>query len=402
MMEEDVYKKYSSHTIEELLQDNRFITSVTFPTEESDAYWSKALEDGTIDRPDYELAGHFIRSVQVRPERIRRSEIDNLWENIEIANKENLRRRKNRFRFYFSTISAIAVSFVFLYLLNALTQHEPAGPHASGIENIKAPNVRTTDIQLVLAGEETLSLAGEEARIVYHEEGIDINNRETDLKNRQPHTGRAVFNQLIVPPGKRSMLTFAEGTRLWVNAGTRVVYPAAFDRRQREIYVDGEVYLEVSPTAACPFVVKTDRLNVEVLGTSFNVMAYRNDTVHNIVLVSGAVKIQPGTEQEVTLSPNEMYLYANGTPEVRSVDVENYITWRSGAYRYESESLDVILKRLSRYYGREITYSPQVASLRCSGKLHLKDDLRLVLNSISHTAPIICHYDGERYMITNK
>jgi hypothetical protein len=402
-MIEDACKEYDLNSTEKLLQDSHFIASVTHPTEESDAYWNKALEEGVVSSKDYELAGRFIRSVQVRQENIGRNEIDNLWENIEIANKKKLRKKKNRFRLYFSTMSAVAVLLALVFILNDwIVKHNPAKVDISEIENIKAPDTPVTDIQLILAGDETLSLEGKEAEIAYRGEGIAINNRETDLKNKPPNDNRVVFNQLIVPLGKRSMLTFAEGTRLWVNAGTRVVYPATFDRKQREIYVDGEVYLEVSPDANCPFIVKTQKLNVEVLGTSFNVMAYENDTVQNIVLVSGAVKIQSETEKETILAPSEMYLYTNGMPEVKSVDVENHIAWKSGAYRYQSESLYVILKRLSRYYGKEIVYSSQAASLKCSGKLDLKDDLNLVLKSISHTAPIMWHYDGERYMITNK
>jgi hypothetical protein len=402
-MKENTHKNYNSYTIEELLQDSYFITHVTHPTEESDIYWNKALKEGMIERQDYELAKHFILSVQVPPEPVSHDDIDNLWENIEIENKENLRKKNNLFRIYFSSVSAIAVILAFLFILNGRTLRKPVDSLTSGIEKIKAPDEPVTDIQLILAGDETLTLEGKEAEIAYREEGIAINNRETDLKNNSAAgSDHVIFNQLIVPLGKRSMLTFAEGTRLWVNAGTRVVYPAVFDKKQREIYVDGEVYLEVSPDANCPFIVKTKKINVEVLGTSFNVMAYENDTVQNIVLVSGTVKIKSGTEKETILSPSEMYLYTNGMPEVKTVDVENYIAWKSGAYRYESESLDMILKRLSRYYGKEISCSPQTASLKCSGKLDLKDDLHLVLKSISHTAPVICHYDGERYMVTNK
>ncbi|MDR2118069.1 MAG: FecR domain-containing protein [Tannerellaceae bacterium] len=390
--------------VEALLQDSRFIASVMRPTEESEAYWDKVLREGIVQRHDYELACYFIRSVQIHPEPIQLPEIVSLWEDIEIRNKENLRKKKNRFRLYFSVISGAAVLWICLFTVYEWIKQRPEG-YTSGIEHIKAPESPPADIQLVLAGDETLSLEGKEAEIAYREEGIAINNRETGLKNRQtPSDGAVVFNQLIVPLGKRSMLTFAEGSRMWVNAGTRVVYPAVFDKKQREIYVDGEVYLEVSPDADCPFVVKTKKLNVEVLGTSFNIMAYGNDTIQNIVLVSGTVKIHAETEKVATiLAPSEMFLYAGGTrPEVKSVDVENYITWTSGIYQYESETLDVILKRLSRYYGKDITCSPQVARLKCSGKLDLKDDLQLVLKGISRTAPVICHYDGEQYTVTNK
>ncbi len=83
------------------------------------------------------------------------------------------------------------------------------------------------------------------------------------------------FNQLIVPNGKRSTLALEDGTKMWINAGSRVIYPNKFKKNKREIYVDGEVYMEVARDEERPFVVKTNMLDVQVLGTSFNVMAYK-------------------------------------------------------------------------------------------------------------------------------
>jgi hypothetical protein len=392
------------YTVEELLRDDRFIASVIRPAAQAEDYWNRALEEGLVQKHDYELACYFIRSVQVHPEPIRPCEIESLWEDIEIRNKKNLRRQTNRFRLYSAIVSGVAVSLLCLAVLPG-RMPQPSARHTSGIEHVKAPDVQPADIQLVLSGDKTLSLEGKEAEIAYREEGIAINNRETELEHTPAHPDSpVVYNQLIVPLGKRSMLTFAEGSRMWVNAGTRVVYPAVFGKEQREIYVDGEAYIEVSPASGCPFVVRTKELSVEALGTSFNVMAYENDTVRNIVLVSGAVKIHPGAgRQEAILAPNEMYLSSGGLlPEVKKVNVDNYIAWKSGAYQYESETMDVILKRLSRYYGMKIEYSGRVALLRCSGKLDLKDDLRSVLEGISRTAPIICRRDGEHYTVTNK
>jgi ferric-dicitrate binding protein FerR (iron transport regulator) len=332
-------KKTHSYTVEELLQDSCFIASVTHPGEESETFGNKAPEDGMVDRQVYEIARYFICSVQMSPEPVLQSEIVGLWENIEIANKCNLQKSKAKFRFYLSAVAGIAVMLILALMLRHGVNFRPSESYGN--------------------------------------------------------------MELIVPPGKRSTLTFAEGSRMWVNAGTRVVYPAVFDKRQRKIYVDGEVYLEVATDEDCPFVVKTKTLNVEALGTSFNVAAYESDSVRNIVLVSGAVRVHADSSHDVILAPNEMYSWSDGSAEVKPVDVANHIAWKSGVYQYQSESLEVILKRLSRYYGQEIICSPQAAYLKCSGKLDLKDDLQQVLEGISQTAPVICSNDGGKYIITN-
>ena len=81
----------------------------------------------------------------------------------------------------------------------------------------------------------------------------------------------------IVPVGRRSSITFADGTRLWVNSGSKVVYPVKFAKEKREIFVEGEIYLHVSRDEQKPFIVKTHQMDIKVLGTQFNVTAYENE-----------------------------------------------------------------------------------------------------------------------------
>jgi ferric-dicitrate binding protein FerR (iron transport regulator) len=301
-------------------------------------------------------------------------------------------------------MTGIVAVFAVLLVWNYMPGKSSVKTLVYSIEDVNVPETAATDIQLILAGNETVSLEGKDAEIAYKEDGIEINGQGASMKKEQTLPEQSVTsNQLIVPKGKRSMLSFAEGSRIWVNAGTRIVYPAVFDKKKREIYVDGEAYLEVSRNEDCPFLVKTKDFNVEVLGTSFNIMAYETDTVQNVVLVSGIVKIlAEDHKQETVLSPNEMYANSKGSSEVKTVDVEDYISWKSGIYRYDSENLGTILKRLSRYYGQEISCGPQSAGLKCSGKLDLKDELETVLNGIAQTAPVVCQYSDGKYVITNQ
>jgi hypothetical protein len=389
--------------VDDLLQDDYFVTSAIRPTQDSEGFWMEAVRNGALDAYEYKLACYIIHSVQVRPERIEQQEVSGLWEDIEIANKGNLMRRKYRFHFYLSAVTGIVAVWAIVFGLSHLRDKSPVETSAYHIEDIKAPDTPVTDIQLVLADNQTLALEGKDAKIAYNEEGIEINDEKATVEKEPVDSDQPVtYNQLIVPKGKRSTLIFADGSRLWVNAGTRIVYPVTFDKKKREIYVDGEAFLDVSRNEDCPFLVKTKGFHVEVLGTSFNITAYEKDSMQSVVLVSGAVKINSAEEKETILTPNEMYTNVNGSPEVKTVDVEAYISWKSGLYKYESETLGVILTRLSRYYGQEISCSPQSAYLKCSGKLDLKDELAVVLNGIAQTAPVVCNYKEGKYLITNK
>lgn len=399
------YNKYKSFTAEELLQDDYFITSMTNPTKESDEFWQKVIEHEIISEDDYTQACYYISSLGVKSEPITQNEIFTLWEDIEVSNKYNLKKKKRKLFLYYSAASSIAAVLIILFFLFRYDYKEEniiAQPFS--IEEIKAPDTQVKDIRLILANKETVSLTGKEAEIAYHENGIAIKNHHTELKKDPITTDPSqTYNQLIVPQGKRSLLTFAEGSKIWINAGSRVVYPVNFDKYKREIYVDGEVYLDITQNKNCPFIVKTKDFEIEVLGTSFNITAYEKDTIQSIVLVSGVVKINRDDTHEMVLSPNQMYTSSrNGIYGIKKVNVEDYTLWRKGLYQYESEPLGMILKRLSRYYGQEIVCSPQAAQLQCSGKLDMKDDLEIVLSGISKTAPIVYSFENERYSIRVK
>lgn len=398
---ENINYRYKGFSAEDLLLDDYFIDSMTNPTVESDAFWKKVVRDGILSSTDYQQACYLFDSIQVQPEAISGEEIDLLWENIRRTNHTlKHQKKKKRSYFFFWVISSVASFFLLLYAYRELVSPTSEMDISSAIEHVVASTGAATDVQLILADNELITFDEKEVDITYDNENIAVN--DTKLKKQTHDDKRVVYNQLIVPKGKRSTLTFEDGSKIWVNAGTRVVYPVAFADSEREIYIDGEAFLDITHNENRPFIVKSKDFQVEVLGTSFNFMAYESDNVHHVVLVSGTVKVKSESAREAMLSPNEMFLYENNTSSIQKVNVDDYISWKTGMYQYKSERLDVIMKRLSRYYGEEIDCKPEVAHLKCSGKLDLKDDLNIVLKGISQTAPINYKKENERYMIVNK
>ena len=195
----------------------------------------------------------------------------------------------------------------------------------------------------------------------------------------------------------------AHNTQIWANSGTRLVYPSQFTADKREIFVDGEIFIDVKPDHKRPFIVQTGDMNVRVLGTRFNVQAYHADEQKRVVLQSGSVKISSNTSKdEILLKPAEMY-EATGTGSiVKPVNVNNYISWVDGIYICESERLDFILTRLSRYYGKEIVVDERAAKLKCNGKLDLKDNLNDVLQILQYIVPIEHTKENNIYSVTYK
>lgn len=210
------------------------------------------------------------------------------------------------------------------------------------------------------------------------------------------------INQLIVPKGRRADITFSDGTRMYVNAGTRVFYPSVFKADKREILVEGEVYLDVAKDASRPFIVKTSGFDVKVLGTQFNVCAYKEDASASVVLVDGRVEVNAGKRDKSVLSPNQMIEINDQGTEVKEVDVFEYICWKDNMMMLNDRKLGETLDRLSRYYGRAIWYNEEVGNIPISGKLDLREHMEDVVGILCQSLFLQYKTDANNNVIISK
>ena len=386
-------EKYSTYSFEDFLQDNFFIESIKRPTEESLLFWNRFLEDYPEQSETYHAAQMFLEDL-MRPQ-ISNQEVNDIRENIRMNIESTVQKGKIRKIIYYST--AVAASIAIL-MLSSIFFFQKNGDRddimAYVINNVDSIS-DSKDIRLMLSEEKTLVLQGAEPVINYDSAGILTNSEKISKDDI------ASYNKLIVPHGKRSVLSLHDGTKIWVNSGTTIVYPVEFDKNQREIYVNGEIFLAVAHDAGRPFTVRTNDLRIQVLGTRFNVQAYSSDEQSTVALESGLVKISSGKSADgVLLKPNKIYEQNKaGHSSVKDADIGKYTSWIYGMYTYESEHLGVILKRLERYYGKEIVAGASVSGLKCSGDLDLKENIEDVLSVISRTAPVKYINDGEKYII---
>lgn len=319
-------------------------------------------------------------------------ELDDLWRRVEEqVSIEKRKRSRRRVLHIATTVAAAAVLCCVYWLGHRLI---PDGREDDSIVDFaqyaQAPEAVGEDIRLLMPGREEVDVKATDARIVHSQNGTVVVNSDT-IGRRQPQQAEAEaeFCQLIIPKGRRTQLTLADGTRLWANSGTRVVYPVRFERHRREIYVEGEAFLEVSRREDAPFVVRTREFQVQVLGTTFNVSSYPSEGTSSVVLVEGSVNVKNRQEQQVRLAPGQLVDIETGRLHApRTVDVEPYICWVKNMLMYMNEPLERVFRKLNLYYGREFVLEPGVAALQVSGKLDLKERLDDVLRAISFSAPI--------------
>lgn len=377
---------YTHYKDVDFLDDDFFIESMISPTRESESFWSELIDRKKIDINEFISANMLLDNIRKSRPEIPQARKEQLWKRID-ATRRSLNNRRKGVRWYkYTAIAACSVIVIGLILFSLLEKNDT--PHTPDIDYVQLQSAyqqQTHQEIRIVTDEGQVEIDGKDAEIKYDSTGsFTVNDEEVD-SNANPPAEKLSYNQLSVPYGKRATLTLGDGTSLWVNAGTTVIYPATFPDKKREIYVDGEIYAEVRRDEKRPFIVKTGQLEIAVVGTAFNLSAYKEDALKRIVLVKGVVDVKlNGTDTR--LVPSQSFVYNGKESRVEKVDVEMYTSWRDGIYIFKDEPIENILQQLARYYNVTMIFPPQPSGVVCSGKLELKEDLSHLLNNLSQIA----------------
>jgi hypothetical protein len=158
----------------------------------------------------------------------------------------------------------------------------------------EAQSLQSESVSLILPDSQVVAIQDDHSDVVYDHNG-QINVNSKPIKGTYSKNSGMALNTLVVPYGKTLSLTLNDETKVRVNSGTTLIYPTVFENNKREIYLTGEIYLDVAKDEARPFIIKTNQMDVNVLGTKLDVSAYSDDPVQSVVLVSGACCIKNKT-----------------------------------------------------------------------------------------------------------
>ena len=186
------------------------------------------------------------------------------------------------------------------------------------------------------------------------------------------------MSTITVPAGQRVNLALPDGTSVWLNARSKMSYPAAFTDDKREITLDGEAYFEVSHNAEKPFIVQTSKCNIEVLGTKFNVEAYSDSEDFNTALMEGSVKIinNKNPSGTVLLSPNHMATLKNGKLSASPISDFDVYRWKEGLICFRNMNFEQLMLRFEKCYGiRIVIENKTLVNYVCSGKFRISDGI---------------------------
>ncbi|UGU16665.1 FecR domain-containing protein [Sinomicrobium kalidii] len=251
------------------------------------------------------------------------------------------------------------------------------------------------DVELILEKGERVALAENDSTVTYSKTGEKVKiGASRTISQEKTGGGKMAYNTLIVPYGRRSKIKLSDGTVVWLNSGSKLIYPTVFKEEKREVYLEGEGIFEVAHTKKKPFEVLADNHRIRVLGTVFNVSSYAEDSAVKTVLKSGSVEVVYKGDgmwkgkETVRISPGTMTVYDKGSGKMTSekVNVEDFFAWKDGVLILESSRMEDIVKKLSRYYNIDILITDKkLAKQTFSGYLDLKESVENVIGTINKT-----------------
>ena len=210
-----------------------------------------------------------------------------------------------------------------------------------------------------------------------------------------------VYNTLTTPSQCDFMFILADGTRVWMNAKSSLRYPVAFHGKERVVYAEGEIYLEVARDEKHPFFVMLNGMKVEVLGTSFNVNSYADEDYAEVTLVEGRVAAHVD-DKSYDLLPSRQLRWdkKNESVDIRIVNVDDYIAWKRGQYVFKGRSLEEVAKVLERWYDMEIIFEDEKSKKTVyTGVINKEENFDAFVLRLRETSSLSCRMESNRLYI---
>lgn len=214
-----------------------------------------------------------------------------------------------------------------------------------------------------------------------------------------------VMNQVIMGNESKGSVTLPDGTIVWLNANTKITYPETFSKDIRKVELKGEAYFDVIPNAQAPFIVVSDQMEVNVIGTKFDIKNYPEQSNLETTLITGKVQVRFSPDHEfITLAPNQTISFDKQKDQydIHQVEAKDYIIWTDDKLTFTNEPLSDILYKMEKWYNIRITYTDNVdLNQRLSFTIR-KENKEEIFKLLELIAPIKSNINGYDVFIRKK
>ena len=319
-------------------------------------------------------------------------------EHWDVIDEETARRqvvarmRQRRLRIGFVRYAAVVVVMLVAVLVIWAGRYQSKELPVLAVVSTPVVNVPV----LKLANGKEIPISSRNTEIIRSTRRVDIqladSGRLEYVAKSDSIVGEVEYNTLVVPQGCEFNIVLADGSRVWLNAGSSLRYPEAFSRDERKVFLSGEAYFEVEHDESTPFIVNTEVMDLQVLGTSFNIKAYDNENTVVTTLVSGKIRQEfPNVGKKIVLTPSRQSVFdrVSGKLETKQADIQETLAWREGKIIANNERLEDIFRQLSRWYDFKVVYTlPSLKDIRFYLHSNRYAEVRTILEHLQTTKGI--------------
>ncbi len=266
-------------------------------------------------------------------------------------------------------------------------------------------------ITLQLADGSIQVLDENQTKIIIDKDGQEIINHQFNklsYKQESQKEGEIIYNELVVPYGKKFQLVLSDGTHIFLNSGTKLKYPKAFSSEGvREVFLDGEAYFSVTENKISPFVVNTKEMNVQVLGTMFNVSSYQNENNTSATLVEGSVAVYKAGKiynknESTIIVPGQRASLKEEMFTVQEVNIKKHVAWTEDKLYFVNDRFENIVKEMERHYNVKITNNyAALNKVRYTGTFKTETIIE-ILNTFKKNTEFEYRMEGRKIVISKQ
>ncbi|QJB38933.1 FecR domain-containing protein [Chitinophaga oryzae] len=215
------------------------------------------------------------------------------------------------------------------------------------------------------------------------------------------NNGNMLYNTMQTPHGCMYQLTLPDGSRVWLNAASSIRYPAAFAADRRQVEVTGEAFFDIVKDDRKPFTVTVQQLDIQVLGTAFNVMAYPDETTIRTTLLQGAINVSSGDARHL-LHPGEQATMAGagGPFSISKPNLEEILSWKNGEFYFKDTHIQTIMREVARWYNVEVSYEGDMEDITLSGIVSRNEPVAQLLKALEMTKMVRFRMNGNRIVVS--
>ncbi|MEN6619270.1 MAG: FecR domain-containing protein [Rikenellaceae bacterium] len=303
----------------------------------------------------------------------------------------------------------VAASFVIILIASLLLVSDPFRNESSLISFDQQVFTDSTSAILKLADGKQIMLDKYDSVEVISKYCTmqSVNGVLRSMSSSKNNKAKLALNSIETPTGKDFRIILDDGTQVWLNAGSRLTFPSSFSKNERRLFLEGEACFKVTRASDRPFIVETKKMDVQVLGTCFNIRAYNDEENVYTTLVKGSVQVMPEADniQPVKLEPCQQYSLniQSMKQEVKVVDPCIYIAWIDNMFAFKNQRLENVMFDIAKWYDIKFEFKDELAAdIRISGNIERDKTLDNVLDMIVKLEKVEIVKLDKKYVISSK